>query len=183
MLISKFKKDGDVINIHDLQELIGLKLPSDYAVFLQKYNGGDTPETNWTGKGKSDIQGFFGYKVADKNYDIENILNYIIVQDLIEKNKFPIAKNCFGDYFCLDCIDGGVWFIYHDSPKSIKSASDFISFISGCKSKKIGHIRTIEERTKRRFEVTGTLPDDKIIAAWQKEIDFYSNIHQEEVVL
>ena len=28
MLISKFKKDEDVVNIHDLQELIGLKLPS-----------------------------------------------------------------------------------------------------------------------------------------------------------
>lgn len=63
MLISNFKKDEDVVNIHDLQELIGLKLPSDYAVFLQKYNGGDAPETNWTGKGKSDIVAFYGFRI------------------------------------------------------------------------------------------------------------------------
>ena len=46
MLISKFKKDEGVVNIHDLQELIGLKLPSDYVGFLQKYNGGITPKTS-----------------------------------------------------------------------------------------------------------------------------------------
>ena len=52
MLISKYKKEEDVVNIHALQELIGLKLPSDYVGFLQKYNGGITPKTNWNGKGK-----------------------------------------------------------------------------------------------------------------------------------
>ena len=183
MLISRFKKDGETVNIQDLEEVIGLKLPKEYSMFLQKYNGGETPDTEWTGKEKSDIKGFWGYKVDNKLFDIENIINYVFVQELVEKKKLPIAQNSFGDYFCLDYVDGSIWFIYHDSSKRVRIADGFCNFIAGCKSKKIGHIRTIEERTKRRFEVTGTLPDEKIIAAWQKEIDHFSNIHQEEVTL
>jgi hypothetical protein len=56
--------------------------------------------------------------------------------------------------------------------------------VSKCKSEKLGHIETIEERK------AGMIKDglgDKItlqhIAGWQKEIDLYSNIHQEELLL
>lgn len=81
MLISRFKKDGEIVNIQDLEEVIGLKLPQEYSMFLQKYNGGETPETEWTGKEKSDIKGFFGYKVDNKLFDIENIINYVLYRN------------------------------------------------------------------------------------------------------
>ena len=183
MLISKFKKDEDVVNIHDLQELIGLKLPSDYVGFLQKYNGGITPKTNWNGKGKSDIVAFYGYKIDNESFDIENNMSFIFFQELIEKNKLPIAENCSGDFFCLDCTDGSVWFVYHDLPKKQKVAKNFIKFLDGCKSKEIGHIRTIEERIQGLWDDLGIVADDEYINSWQEEIDYYSNIHQEEVVL
>ena len=53
-----------------------------------------------------------------------------------------------------------------------------------CKSEKIGHIRTIEERKKAVIvagnwsKITG-----KTIEGWQKEIDKYANINQEEVLI
>ena len=183
MLISKFKKDEDVVNIHDLQELIGLKLPSDYVGFLQKYNGGITPKTNWNGKGKSDIVAFYGYKIDNESFDIENNMSFIFFQELIEKNKLPIAENCSGDFFCLDCTDGSVWFVYHDLPKSKKIEKKFKCFINGCKSKKIGNVKTIEERIQGLWDDLGIVADDEYINSWQEEIDYYSNIHQEEVIL
>ena len=183
MLISKFKKDEDVVNIHDLQELIGLKLPSDYVGFLQKYNGGITPKTNWNGKGKSDIVAFYGYKIDNESFDIENNMSFIFFQELIEKNKLPIAENCSGDFFCLDCTDGSVWFVYHDLPKSKKIEKNFKCFINGCKSKKIGNVKTIEERIQGLWDDLGIVADDEYINSWQEEIDYYSNIHQEEVIL
>ena len=183
MLISKFKKDEDVINLNDLQELIGLKLPSDYVGFLQKYNGGDTPETNWTGKGKSDIVAFYGFRIDNESFDIEKNTNFVFFHELIEKNKLPIAENCSGDYFCLDCTDGSVWFVYHDLPKKQKVAKNFIKFLDGCKSKEIGHIRTIEERTKALYENYKETPSEKRLKGWQEEIDYYSKIKQEEVIL
>lgn len=183
MLISKFKKDEDVVNIHDLQELIGLKLPSDYAVFLQKYNGGITPKTNWNGKGKSDIRAFFGYKVNNKNYDFQTWVDYEFFQNLLLNKKIPIAVNISGDHFCIDCLDGSIWFIRHDSTGNKLAARTFKDFIMGCKSKKIGHVKSIEERLLGYKENFGEDPSEITVECWQEEIDYYSNIHQEEVVL
>jgi len=36
----------------------GIQLPSDYRLFIYKYNGGETIKTNWPGKEKSDVRGF-----------------------------------------------------------------------------------------------------------------------------
>ena len=66
----------------------------------------------------------------------------------------------------------------------IKIADSFKKFIMSCKSEKIGHIRTIEER-KRDMISLGL--EDKIseisIRNWQKEIDIYAGYNQEEVIL
>ena len=183
MLISRFKKDGETVNIQDLEGLIGLKLPKEYSMFIQKYNGGEAPETDWTGKCKGDIVAFYGYRIDNESFDIEKNMRFIMVQELIEKNKLPIAENCYGDYYCIDCNNGSIWFKYHDLPKSKKIAKDFNKFLEGCKSKKLGHIRTIEERTKALFENYKEIPSEKRLKGWQEEIDYYSRIHQEEVTL
>ena len=77
----------------------------------------------------------------------------------------------------------GIYFCYHDKPsKYIELAEDFVAFIEKCKSKKIGYIRSIEER---RNDMIKLGKGDKItpekIAGWQAEIDEYANIHQEEL--
>ena len=181
MLISKFA--NKLINVDGLRELTGLELPDQYVQFLRKYNGGETPDTNWTGKCKTDVRGFYGYNIENKNWDIEEKLTYIAVNELFKARKLPVATNCSGDLFCIDCTDGSIRFVYHDNPTEVKVADDFKSFIAGCKSKKIGPIRTIEERTQSLLENFGRKPTEFQLCAWQAEIDKYGNMVQEEVIL
>lgn len=183
MLISKFKSDGNIVDIEHLQSILGLKLPLDYCMFLQKYNGGITPKTNWNGKGKSDIRGFYGYNVNNLNYDFRTWIEYDFFQKLLLNKKLPIAVNVLGDHFCVDCTDGSVWFIKHDLPGNKQSAKSFKEFIMGCKSKKIGHIESIEERLLGYKESFDEEPSEVTIECWQEEINYYNNIHQEEVIL
>lgn len=82
-----------------------------------------------------------------------------------------------------DNADRRIYFYYHDKPsKYIELAEDFSSFIKKCKSKKIGYIRSIEER---KNDLISLGKGDKItpekVAGWQAEIDEYANIHQEEL--
>lgn len=101
----------------------------------------------------------------------------------MNKKKFPIAENCFGDTFCIDSKDGSIWLMYHDESGNKKIADDFESFIQGCKSKKLGHIRTIEERRQLLLEKRGREPTEAQLKGWQEEIDIYSKMIQEEVIL
>ena len=55
MLISKYG-NGTVSQVEELEMKLGIKLDEKYKAFLIKYNGGDTPNTNWNGKCKSDVR-------------------------------------------------------------------------------------------------------------------------------
>ncbi|MBO6218649.1 MAG: SMI1/KNR4 family protein [Treponema sp.] len=111
------------------------------------------------------------------------LLSDTSIQELIEQKKFPIAENCLGDTFCIDSTDGSIWLIYHDESRNKKIADDFESFIQGCKSKKLGHIRTIEERRQLLLEKRGKEPTEAQLKGWQEEIDIYSKMKQEEVII
>lgn len=184
MLISKFAIPGETIDLENFEMRIGKKIPVEYYKFLQKYNGGSAPKTKWTGKGKSDIRGFMGVKTSDSSWDIEEQLKYDLLGSLLEKNLLPIAKNVSGDYFCIKCDDGTIWLAYHDSDKTLAIADSFNNFISKCKSQKIGHIRTIEER-KQGMKDAGIwhLFTEDLVEDWQAEIDKYGNMVQEEVII
>ncbi len=183
MLISKFKKNNESFDKEEFKKIVDFKLPEKYLSFMSKYNGGETPDTNWTGKGKSDIRVFFGFHIDEKNWDLENLLTYTSMKELIEQQKFPIAENSFGDTFCIDSTDGSIWIIYHDESRNKKIADDFESFIQGCKSKKLGHIRTIEERRQSLLEKRGREPTEAQLKGWQEEIDIYSKMKQEEIII
>ena len=98
---------------------------------------------------------------------------------------FPIGINSFGDKIVIDLRNGSVNFLFHDRQKKyIKIAEDFASFVSKCKSKKIGHIRSIDERKNDLISLgNGHKITPEKIAGWQAEIDLYANIHQEKVIL
>ena len=186
MLISKFKKENEEVSTAELEALVGLKLPEQYLIFLRKYNGGNTPNTNWTGKCKSDVRYFYGLNVGDKNRDIAHNLTYASVRDLIKQNKFPIAENCSGDDFCLDCSDGSVWFVAHDSPFRRKIADDFNSFIAGCKSKPIDDFakKTPEEIERIMTEKgRGNIITEGLRTAWKEQYEKYKDMTQEEVIV
>lgn len=186
MLLSKFSNYNNQLN--KIAEKDGLVFEADYINFMKKYNGGDTPKTTVkVGRKKEIIRAFYGFSVKKEFYSIEIMLDLEIVETLLKKKMFPIATNEYGDFFTIDCSSemSGVYFIRHDNIGcQIKIADSFKKFIMSCKSEKIGHIRTIEER-KRDMISLGL--EDKIseisIRNWQKEIDRYAGYNQEEVIL
>ena len=98
----------------------------------------------------------------------------------------PIASNVFGDniFICVEGRENGkIFFRYHDGPKRyIKLADDFRTFIQKCKSKKLGRCYTIEDRIAMRRSAGNFEPPSAIaLSEWQKEIDYFNRIHQEQV--
>ena len=66
----------------------------------------------------------------------------------------------------------------------IELTSEFGEFIKKCKSEKIGHIPSIEERKKMMIDNgLGDKITEESIKGWQEEIDEYKNISQEKVIL
>lgn len=184
MLISKFRNSDELLNIKEFETRLNINLPQQYIIFMQKYNGGETPDTIWSGKGKCDIRGFYGINTSNRNWDIEENLKYNRYNELLLQKMIPIAENSFCDLFCINCMDGSIWLTYHDSDKKIQIANEFNEFVAKCKSKRIGHISTIEERKERLFaNGHGDKLSDAMVRGWQAEIDKYANIVQEEVEL
>lgn len=82
-----------------------------------------------------------------------------------------------------DDNNGQIFFYYHDRPrKYIKITDNFRDFVAVCKSHEVGHIWTIEERIKIVTE-NGKEVTEIALKTWQDEIDFYSGIHQERMIL
>lgn len=189
MLISKFNNENIEDAIQEMENRYSLIFPEEYRIFLQKYNGGKTPDTVFRLKGiSSDIQGFYGLGKADCNYNISMLENTPLFLDVIHNNQFPVAINSLGDYLLIGLSGdntGKIYFCYHDMPtKNIELSSSLSAFLSCCRSQKIGHIRTIEERIAdmERMGKGNKITEEKL-KCWQKEIDEYSQIKQEKVIL
>lgn len=189
MLISKFDATNIEEKINDLEKQYGFALPEQYHVFLLKYNGGETPETTFKLAGvSSDLSGFFGLGISNAGFQLEKYFAFEEIADMISKGKFPIGKNAFGDLLFISIQPGHigeVLFQYHDREnRYIKLGDTFAEFIAKCRSKKIKPCRTIEERLAGR-KAAGILapPPPIALQEWQKEIDRFERIHQEELVL
>ena len=189
MLISKFDTTNIEEKIADLQCQYGIELPEQYHRFLSKYNGGETPETSFRlSRISSDLCGFFGLGVADEYFHLEHYFNCDEISEFVSEGIFPIGKNSFGDLLFIGIKAehwGEILFRYHDKPKGlIKLADSFSDFAAKCKSKKLKPCRSIEERLAGR-KAAGIFVEPPPIALqeWQKEIDRYQSIHQEELVL
>ncbi|MBE5840487.1 MAG: SMI1/KNR4 family protein [Butyrivibrio sp.] len=184
MLISKFKLETNEDISNEMEKALCVQLPQKYKIFIDRYNGGETPDTNWTGKGKTDVRGFYGYDNANDYWDIKEHRTETFLSELLVRGFLVIAENSFGDMFCMKLEDETVWIAYHDSSKMVAIADDFEKFINGCKSKKIGHISTIEERKARLIaNGHGDKLSENMLRGWQEEIEKYSKLVQEEVVI
>ena len=137
----------------------------------------------------SDIRAFYGLGGVNEYYDYSFFEGaYTTINDYLKDGFVPIAPNVFGDYILIGIKDknyGEVYFYYHDMPKKyIKLTEDFITFVDKCKSEKIGHVKTIEERRQNMINKGyGHMLNDGLIQGWQAEIDLYSNMHQEKLIL
>lgn len=190
MLISRFDNANVEEHIAHLEKQYNIVLPEEYKRFLLKYNGGETPDTEFRiNKVSSDVRAFYSLGNANKYYNFQGLIdNMNILGEFVKDGMLPIAVNDFGDYITIGIRkkeNGCIFFRYHDRGKKyIKLADTLSEFAAKCKSEEIGHIRTVEER-KRDMIARGLekhITEVKI-KGWQAEIDKYANIHQEEFVL
>lgn len=180
MLISKYG-NGSVEKIEEFERKYGIIFDEEYRIFLIKYNGGDTPKTAFRkAKRKETLTCLFG--INTKN-SIEEKMKYCD-SDVY----FPIGEDIWGNFYAIGITEQNRGVIYFcDHEKGFKEeiiANSTKEFFSMCKSEKIGHIRTIDERKKAVIEAGNwDKVTEKTIEGWQKEIDKYKNIKQEEVII
>lgn len=189
MLISKFDNTNIEKEIEDFEYKYNFKFPDMYKEFLLKYNGGETPKSEFKiSKISSDIRAFYGLGKADKYYHFNTFEKISPFGDWLQENIIPIATNVFGDYVMIGIgneNNGKIFFCYHDrSNKPIELAKNFKEFLKQCKSKKIGHIQTVEER-KQKLIKNGNEKNitPALIKIWEEQIYEYANLHQEEIAL
>lgn len=190
MLISRFDNTNIEEHIATFEKQHDISLPEEYKKFLLTYNGGMTPKTKFKiNRVSSDVRAFYGLGNADKNYNFQQLINNMnILEDYLEDDMLPIATTVFGDYITIGigkAENGSIFFKYHDRGNQYLKLTDTLcEFASKCKSEKIGHIRSIEERKQDLIERgKGENITEGIIKLWQAEIDKYANIHQEEFEL
>lgn len=185
LLISRFLNNNENIakEITQIEKQYSITLSTEYKKFLCKYNGGDTPDTQFRcNRISSDICAFYG--VGEVKYS----LSKIDLSEWIEKNVFPIAYDIYGNHIVIGLRagkTGKIYFYDHEegyNPKEL--AGSLTTFFKCCKSQKIGYIPSIEEREqlliKNGKEANIT---DSLRKAWQAEIDKYGNMVQEEVTI
>lgn len=162
-----------------------IKIPQQYRAFLVKYNGGETANAKFQiATVSSDIRGFYGF-TADSFFNYNHEFSAIFI-DFLSQNMLPIATNVFGDYILIGLAgksEDAIFFYYHDrETKYIKLTDDFYTFVQNCKSKRLGHIPTIQERTAA-IRAAGFPTTPQAIAGWQAEIDRYEHMEEDEVIL
>ncbi|MEB3072779.1 SMI1/KNR4 family protein [Parvimonas sp. C2] len=186
MLISKNKVIQNASKI--LEEDLKIKLSEDYSKFLDKYNGGVTYNSEVKiGRKWDDVCGFNGAGDVDKDYSFESMKSMGVLEGYLEKGFLPIADNMLGDYYCLSLKTddySSIYLLYHDLlGKKKKIFSSFTEFINNIKSEEIGHIDTMEEREKIAIENGYGDEVELLRPVWKKEIEKFSKIVQEEVIL
>ena len=183
MLISHFSSNHAAMRISDLEKRFSTQLPQDYRKFLIKYNGGDTPNTKYkAAKISFDLRGFFGF--GNVRYSFDSLSD---LSDWIAQKRFPIACDLFGNYILISLDNGVISFADHERGFQESFICDsFTAFVAKCKSTLIDKnaLRSIEEREADLIaKGRGHIITDGLRRLWQKEIDKYTGMEQEEVVL
>ncbi len=188
MLISKFDIENMEEKIVAFEIKCGFSLPEQYRKFLLKYNGGETPETSFKiGREGTVIRAFYG--IGHVEYSFSSIEE--LIPDFLKKQFLPIAVDVFGNYIVIgldEKKDGQIWFCDHENGfKATYLTENFKEFVKKVKSKKINMelcTMPVEEREKSMIaDGNEHLITDWLRDEWQKEIDKYSNIKQERVII
>lgn len=185
MLISKFPNINTMEKVEQLEKQYHFVLPQQYKGFLYKYNGGETPNTEYkAGKASSVIRGFYGF--GDVAFSFDKIdLNEWLLDGVI-----PIACDTFGNEIVLVIKGenyGKVYFCNHEEGYSkTLVGDDFKAFVQKCKSKKINPACSTPIAQREADLIAkgrGHVITDTLRKTWQAEIDKYGNIVQERVIL
>lgn len=184
MLISKFDTAGVAEKISQLEEQYAITLPSQYKMFLLRYNGGLTPETFFrANKVESDVRAFYG--VGNVEYSLDSA----DLNEWTKRNYFPIACDSFGNEILIGISEasyGEVFFWDHELSKTQMIANDLKTFVKSCKSRKINPNakKSIAEREADMIaKGRGHVITDTLRKCWQDEIDKFGNIEQERAII
>lgn len=181
MFISKFNNKNVENEIKKIEDSYKICMPDELKKFLLRYNGGETPNTRFAaGKNSSDVVGFYG--VGDVKYSY----NRVKIQEYQGRKYLPIAFDSFGNDILTEIVSGNIFFYSHETGDIERLSESLSSFIGICKSDKIkpASVKTLEEREQdMRQRGRGHIITDALRQMWQDEIDKYSSIRQEEVIL
>lgn len=185
MLISKFANCNVNDRIEEMEKKYNITLPDQYRNFLCKYNGGYTPKTKFkVGKISSDIRGFYGIGNEKLSFNTVNL------KEWIDKSLMPIAVDSFGNYLVIGLDNnsaGKIFFCDHELGNEVKCiAENLKSFLKYCKSEKISDASRLSIKEREEALIAkgrGSVITDALRQMWQAEIDKYTNMVQEDVVI
>lgn len=183
MLIVKFGGQNIEDEIAQTEARYSIVFPQQYRDFLLRYNGGFTPRTKFRAKGvSSDLRGFYGFGPVGLPVQQEQIDRWL------PRDLFPIACDSFGNHILLSVAGdtyGALFFGDHEAGMAVTQvAKDLPAFLRLCKSDPIpeGARRSIEERRAALIaRGRGHVITPALIELWQKEIDKYADMIQEEI--
>lgn len=180
MLISKFGTiSKDVIS--EFEDVCGVKLPAQYRLFIEKYNGGETPNTYFYTNGvSSDLKGLYG--IGKVKFSLDTVR----VENIHGTSYLPIGMDSFGNDILIGLSDGTISFKEHENGKCKKIAGSLKEFFDGCVSQTMNKsaIKSVEERERELIaRGRGEIITDALRDMWRVEINKYGSIAQEEVVL
>ncbi len=180
MLISKFGSiEADTIS--EYEDKISVVLPKKYKTFIEKYNGGETPNTSFMIGGiRSDIKGFYG--IGNVKFSFDTIRTI----EIEGRCYLPIAFDSFGNDILLETKEGTIHFRNHENGSLELLGSDFEEFIEKCESKPIDKsaVKSVEEREKELIaRGRGEVITDALRDMWRVEINKFSAMSQVEVTI
>ena len=168
MLISKFgtiSKD----TITEYEDIHGIKLPEQYRLFIEKYNGGETPKTSFNLNGvSSDLKGMYG--IGKHKFSLE----MVNIEESHGTSYLPIGIDSFGNEILIDLRDGTITFKNHENEKCRKIANSLKEFFNGCMSQAINRsaIKSVEERERDLIaRGRGEIITDALRVMWRAEIN------------
>lgn len=132
MLISKFGADNIKYKIDSYEKIIGKKLPNQLCKFLEKYNGGETPNTHFSSNNiSSDIRAFYG--LGEVKYSLDKVKPVVIKNDMY----LPVAFDSFGNDIIINLSTGEIYFKNQENDKIKHISNNFNSFIDICESRPV----------------------------------------------
>ena len=160
-----------------------LRLPDQYRRLLLKYNGGETPNTEFAvGEVSSDLRALYGLGGADPRCHFDKLGRRL--SGFLKEGMLPIGENVWGDTVALKISGedvGGVYFLYHDRPREyLPLTADFAAFTAQCASRPLGPIRSVEERAEA-LRSRGKAVTPELTELWEREIAHLRSLRQEPV--
>ena len=120
MLICKFSTKNIDSKLDKFSKQIGFEIPIQLKEFLNKYNGGETPSTEFNIRSiSSDIVGFYGVGNVKYSYNKINVFYY----------KSSIFLPIAFDDVLIDLKTGKIYFEDHESNDVVKLTNTLKEFI------------------------------------------------------